>query len=169
MTPARSWTLRVAHPADAGPVSALLDRSYPLLWQGIYESALIAALRPLVTRANPLLLASGTFFIAESKGGMAVGCGGWSPEAPGTRAIVPGTAHIRHFATDPDWLRLGIGAAMLARCIAEARTGGFQWLMADSAHGAERFYAASGFEVQGPSAAQIGDHVLPGTMMRCAL
>jgi len=166
---ARSWSLRVARPGDAKAVSALLDRSYPIAWQGIYESALIDALRPLVTRANPLLLASGTFFVVESVDGMAVGCGGWSPEAPGTRAIVPGTAHIRHFATDPDWLRLGIGAAMLGRCIEEARAGGFRWLMADSAHGAERFYAASGFEVQGPSAAQIGDHILPGTMMRRAL
>jgi len=156
-------------PDDAEPVSALLDRSYPALWAGLYDADLLEAVRPLVTRANPALLASGTFFVAVSDRGMVVGCGGWTHEAPGTGALTTGTGHIRHFATDPLWLRRGIGAAMLRRCIDEARAAGLESLLADSARGAERFYAAFGFEAQEESAPVIGGHVLPGTLMRLVL
>jgi GNAT superfamily N-acetyltransferase len=169
MGAARSWSLRTARPDDAEPVSALLDRSYPTLWAGHYDPDLLAAIRPLVTRANPRLLASGTFFVAIAADGRAVGCGGWTHEAPGTGILTEGVGHIRHFATDPDWLRLGIGAAMLRRCIDEARVAGLAVLMADSARGAEGFYATFGFEAEAPSAPVIGEVVLPGTLMRLVL
>lgn len=166
---ARSWSLRVATPDDAAQVSALLDRSYGTIWVGHYDPDLIATVRPFVTRANPKLLASGTYFVAEDPGGLAVGCGGWTHEAPGTAALEDGVAHIRHFATDPDWLRLGIAAAMLRRCMAEAKASGAVTLFADSALGAEGFYGAFGFEVQGPTAPLINGHALPGVLMRVAL
>jgi N-acetylglutamate synthase-like GNAT family acetyltransferase len=107
--------------------------------------------------------------VAEAPGGLAVGCGGWTHEAPGTAALEDGVAHIRHFATDPDWLRLGIAAAMLRRCMAEAKASGAVTLFADSALGAEGFYGAFGFEVQGPTAPLINGHALPGVLMRVAL
>lgn len=169
MCAARSWSLRVATPDDADAVSALLERSYPVLWRGHYAPALIEAVRPLVTRANPRLLASGTFFVVTRDGGQAVACGGWSHEAPGTGERTPGVGHIRHFATDADWLRRGMAGAVLRRCIEEAGAAGLAALMADSALGAERFYAAFGFEPLGPSAPLIGGHVLPGTVMRLDL
>lgn len=159
----------MAGPGDAAQVSALLDRSYPTIWAGHYEPALIAAVRPFVTRANPALLASGTYFVAMAEEGKAVGCGGWTREAPGTGMLEPGVAHIRHFATDPDWLRQGIGRAMLHRCIVEAKADGAASLFADSAYGADGFYGALGFEPVGPSNPVIGGHVLPGLLMRLVL
>src|SRR5688572_17098748 len=75
MSAAQSWSLRVATPADADTVSALLDRSYPTLWASHYEPALIEAVHPFVVRANPKLLASGTYFVAIVEDGLAVGCG----------------------------------------------------------------------------------------------
>ena len=146
MPEARGWALRVATPEDAEQVSALLDRSYSTAWASFYEADLIAAVRPFVTRANPKLLASGTYFVVTAPDGLAVGCGGWTHEAPGTGALADGVAHIRHFATDPGWLRLGIAGAMLRRCIEEAEAAGATALFADSARGAEPFYAAFGFE-----------------------
>jgi len=169
MSAGRGWSLRTARPDDVGQVSALLERSYLPLWAGHYEAALLDAVAPLVTRANPRLLASGTFFVAMSDCGIAVGCGGWTHEAPGTGVLEDGIGHIRHFATDADWLRLGIGGAIIRRCIAEAKVEGLTTLMADSARGAELFYAAFGFQPLGPSAPMIGDTILPGTMMRLAL
>lgn len=169
MADARSWSLRVATPDDAGQVSALLDRSYSTAWASFYEADLIAAVRPYVTRANPKLLASGTYFVAMSDGGLAVGCGGWTHEAPGTGALADGVTHIRHFATDPEWLRLGIAGAMLRRCMVEAKAGGAATLFADSARGAELFYASFGFETVGPSNPVINGHVLPGILMKRTL
>lgn len=166
MADARSWSLRVATPADADAVSALLDRSYSTMWASYYEPALIAAVRPFVTRANPKLLGCGTYFVVMAQDGLAVGCGGWTHEAPGTAVLAAGVAHIRHFATDPAWLRLGIASAMLRRCIAEAKAAGATTLFADSARGAEAFYTAFGFETQEESAPLIGGHVLPGILMR---
>lgn len=169
MAPDRRWSLRVATPDDAEAVSALLARSYPPLWVGHYPDDLLAAVLPLVTRANPRLLASGTFFVVESCDGLAVGCGGWTRETPGTNIVIPGTGHIRHFATDAAWLRQGIAAAMLTRCIEEARAAGLTALLADSAFGAERFYAAFGFVAESETAPMIGDVILPGTQMRLIL
>lgn len=169
MNAERSWSLRTARPEDAEAVSNLLARSYPLLWTGRYEPALLDTVLPLVTRANPRLLASKRFFVAISEEGPIVGCGGWSLEAPGTGERAPGIGHIRHFATDADWVRHGIGRAILSRCTADAAAEGVRTLLADSAKGAEAFYAAFGFVPQGPSAPLIGGVVLPGTMMKLVL
>lgn len=169
VTAEQRWTLRVAMPGDIDQVSALLDRSYNQLWASHYDADVIAAVRPFVTRANPKLLSSGTYFVVTAPDGLAVGCGGWTHEAPGTGALEDGIAHVRHFATDPDWLRLGIAGAMLRRCIAEAKASGAGTLFADSAHGAEAFYASFGFETLRPSAPNINGHILPGILMRLAL
>jgi len=67
MSEARSWSLRVATPDDADAVSALLDRSYSTMWASYYEPELIAAVRPFVTRANPRLLACGTYFVVMTR------------------------------------------------------------------------------------------------------
>ena len=50
-----------------------------------------------MTRANPGLLASGTYYVAESRDSLIVGCGGWTRESPVDGGIEPGLGHIRHF------------------------------------------------------------------------
>jgi GNAT superfamily N-acetyltransferase len=163
------WSVRIARPEDAAAVSALLERSYPTLWADHHPPELLAAVIPAVTRANPILLASRTFFVAVTPQGDAVGCGGWTREAPGTGEVEEGVGHLRHFATDPQWLRQGIGAAIVAQSIAGAREARLTTLMADSACGAEAFYAAAGFVFERVSAPLIGGVILPGTMMRLSL
>jgi hypothetical protein len=50
-----------------------------------------------MTKANPKLLASGTFYVAQSLHGEIVGCGGWTREQPGTGEVVQGEAAYSTF------------------------------------------------------------------------
>jgi N-acetylglutamate synthase-like GNAT family acetyltransferase len=78
--------------------------------------------------------------------GALAGCGGWSASAPGNTASVAKTAHIRHFATHPDFMGKGVGGAILDRCISEASFAGMANLRCFSSLPAEGFYARHGFQ-----------------------
>jgi GNAT superfamily N-acetyltransferase len=111
--------VRVARPADSGAVSALLVASYSSLLAAHYDSYTLGRALPIMTKANPTLLASGTYYVAEDELGNLVGCGGWTTARPGM--VIEGEAHIRHFATHPERVRRGVGTALLTRCFSEAR------------------------------------------------
>ena len=145
-----STRIRVASPADSDAVSALLTASYSSLLADRYDSDALNRALPLITRANPALLASGTYYVAEGQPGHLVGCGGWMTAHPGSGEIIEGEAHIRHFATHPEWARRGVGTSLLARCISDARRLGIHKLHCFSTLNAERFYRASGFDTVGP-------------------
>ncbi len=118
-------TLRLASLADADEISDLLDHAYGQLLRGAYEDAVIDAALPYLTEADYDLLGSDTFRVAES-GGQIVGCGGWTPWAPGTAEETPGLAHVRQLATHPSFLRRGIAARLLRECLAEAAEEGYE-------------------------------------------
>ena len=163
-------TLRVATPADAARVTALLEASYPPLMADGYEEAELAVALPLMTRANPALLSSGTYYVAEAAKGQVVGCGGWTRERPGTMEVTEGLAHIRHFGTHPDWLGRGVGRAIYELCEKEARAAGIQRLECYSSLNAERFYLALGFTKAGPMELPLDEGVgLPAVLMLRAL
>lgn len=126
------------------------------MFAGFYEPALLDIALPLMTKANPRLLASGTFHVAELRDGRLAGCGGWTMERPGDGMVRAKEAHIRHFATHPGWTRGGIGAALLGRCLAEARAQGVKTLFCYSTLVAEGFYRASGFETIEPLKVTLG-------------
>ena len=98
-----------------------------------------------MTRANATLLSAGTYYLAVSDNGLVVGCGGWTRERPGSGEVGPALAHIRQFATHPDWTGRGIGRAIYAKCEREARSDGVQRFECYSSLNAEGFYAALGF------------------------
>jgi len=90
--------IRVATQADAAAVTAVLESSYSELMKLAYPDTILRrALSPMV-RANPKLLASGTYYVATADDGLVVGCGGWTSEKPGTSETEPGVGHLRHFA-----------------------------------------------------------------------
>lgn len=160
-------TIRAARPDDAAMLSDLLAASYATL-KGYDPHGLANAL-PLMSRANPKLLASGTYYVAEI-GGTAAGCGGWSREKPGSGETADGVGHIRHFATHPDWLRRGIARRLLDHCISEARRAGLRIMMSQSTLPAESFYAAAGFRRLGDIRTEMGPGiVLPAVEMRLDL
>jgi GNAT superfamily N-acetyltransferase len=167
---AASYVLRAAGPGDAEAVTALLEASYPALLAGGYAPDVLAATLPLMTKANPKLLASGTYYVAEVDGGSLAGCGGWTPEKPGSGEIVPGVGHIRHFATHPAWTRRGIASALLVRCVEEAKARGLATMEAFATLSAEDFYRAHGFLPIGPiDVPMTADVSLPSLWMRRGL
>src|SRR5215469_3802878 len=113
-------SVRVARSEDFDALGSLLLASYSKLLAAHYASDLLEIALPFVTRANPTLLASGTYYVAES-GDVLVGCGGWSMVRPGSGETVQGEAYVRHVATHPDWLGRGVGRSLLARCVIDAR------------------------------------------------
>src|SRR6201987_6444029 len=140
-----TFSIRIATPKDSDAVSALLVASYSTLLAPCYNSDMLASALPHLTKANPTLLACGTYYVAERESGNLVGCGGWTAAKPGSGEITEGEAHIRHFATHPEWPRRGIGSALLARCVIDARSAGVRKLHCFSTLNAEWFYRAAGF------------------------
>jgi N-acetylglutamate synthase-like GNAT family acetyltransferase len=161
------FRIRRAESADFAGVDALLQASYPVLMAASYEPSVLASTLPLMVRANPRLLASGTYYVAESNQGMIVGCGGWTAQPPGSEVSTPGIAHLRHFGTHPDWLRRGIGRLIYERCEIDARNAGISQFECNASLNGEPFYAALGFErialVDVPMG---GDVLMPGAHMR---
>lgn len=150
------FTIRVAMPEDEAAVSALLAASYSVLMRPDYDKAILAAALPKMTRANPALLSSGSYYLAEMEGGGLVGCGGWTGERPGDGEVVPDLGHIRHFATHPDWTRCGIGQAIYTTCEAAARRAGLRRLQCYASLNGEGFYAALGFRAVREMAVPMG-------------
>jgi len=144
MSKAPTLTIRTAVPEDSDRLSTLMMASYAMLADSRYDSDVLAAALPLISQANPKLLASGTYFVVESDG-EAAGCGGWTMEEPGGGPIRPGIAHIRHFATHPAHTRKGVAKLILERCFAEATAAGARIMHSRSTLPAESFYAAAGF------------------------
>jgi hypothetical protein len=61
--------VRVARPADSGAVSALLVASYSSLLGAHYDSYTLGRALPIMTKANPTLLAFGTYYVRGGRAG----------------------------------------------------------------------------------------------------
>ena len=159
--------MRVTTLSDAAGVGALLQASYPKLMASAYDEVLLAPALKLMTRANPALVASGTFYIAEARDGSVVGCGGWTLECPGGDVVEAGVGHIRHFGTHPDWTNRGIGRAIYRRCEADARSAGITSFECYASLNAKGFYSALGFEsIRRMDCALSSSVAFPGVLMR---
>ena len=139
-----AFRIRTARQDDLAAIERVLAASYPVLMAGAYEPALLARALPMMIRAQPRLVGSGTYYVAEAEGEI-VGCGGWSPEAPDRPGSVPGVAHIRHFAVSPDWIGRGVGRALYRRCEERAGRAGIRLFECYSSLNGEPFYRALGF------------------------
>lgn len=139
------YETRVAQPADAAAVGELLELSYRALMASAYAAESLAPALGLITRANPALLSSGTYYVAQTPAGLLVGCGGWTRERPGTGLVEPHVGHLRHFATHPEWIRRGVGRAIYRLCEVGARSAGVKALECYSTLNGEQFYATLGF------------------------
>jgi N-acetylglutamate synthase-like GNAT family acetyltransferase len=141
-----SYSVRKSSAGDLAAVTKLLQASYPILMKSAYDSGVLDPALGLMTRANPKLLSSGTYYVAESGDSAVIGCGGWTREHPGGEIEVEAVGHIRHFGTHPDWTRRGIGSAIFRRCEEDARVSGIREFECYSSLNAECFYSALGFE-----------------------
>ena len=136
--------IRTARTSDLAAIERVLAASFPALMADAYEPELLARALPMMTRAQPGLVGSGTYYVALADGKI-VGCGGWSREVPDGPAGEEGVAHIRHFAVARDWVGRGIGRALYQRCEARARAAGIRAFECYSSLNGEPFYRALGF------------------------
>lgn len=145
------WTdvaFRIAGRADLSGVDALLARSYPRLLKADYPASVLVTALPLIARARPELLASGTYWVAVMDGAI-VGAGGWSPGTPGRGRAAGRLGHVRHLVTDDRLLRRGIARGLMDRAMAQARAAGVERLDCLSTRTAVPFYASAGFTALG--------------------
>ncbi len=156
---------------DLSEIDALLARSYPVLLKNHYLPSILVTAIPHISKAQPRLLSSGTYFVVENKAGNIVGAGGWTAVAPGTgRVAAPKTGHIRHVVTDHRVTRSGIGRMLMDQVFASARAGGMEQLDCLSTLMAVPFYAACGFHEVGPVSVNLQPGIdFPAIAMRCKL
>ncbi len=156
----------MANPDDESRVSALLLASYAVLMADAYDAGVLAAALPRMTRANPRLLGSGTFYVVDGPDASIVGCGGWTLATPGTDTSTAGVAHLRHFATHPAYTRRSVGRLVYDRCAASARLAGADRFHAYSSLTAVPFYASMGLAPVRDFDLSLGDDVkLPAKLM----
>jgi GNAT superfamily N-acetyltransferase len=164
------YSVRVTTLNDAQSVTALLDNSYPVLMRSCYEEPALSAALSIICKANPSLLSSGTYYLAETQDSLVVGCGGWTREEPGEGSIVPKLGHIRHFATHSAWVGQGISRSIYLACEQQARESGITQFECYSTLNAEGFYAALGFKPIKPIDVNLSNQVsLSGVLMRRSL
>ncbi len=150
--------VRVAGDQDFQTIHALLKRSYPVLMKPAYAPDVLSAALPLMTQANPDLITSGSYYVAEN-GGVIVGCGGWTWTAPGTGAASEGLVPARHFAVDPEHMSNGVGRAIFERCRADALVAGATRIQSLSSLNAEPFYERMGLRRLNLTELPIGEGV----------
>lgn len=164
------FIIRIASPNDETSVSALLDTCYSTLMAQDYSPDILAKALPLICHANPKLLSSQTYYVAETPSGLIIGCGGWTKERPGSGQSETGLGHIRHFATHPNWIRHGGGAVDYRKCKTDAHHQGVRKLECYSSLSAQSFYAAMAFKVIGPIDIPLQNACLfPSVHMVCEL
>lgn len=144
------FSIRIAEPSDKMAVSALLLKSYTALLRPAYDAGTLEKALPLITQANPELLSSGTYYVALDHNGSVVGAGGWTKQSPTGQNETTTNGNIRHFGTDPDAARKGIGRALMDRCISDASAAGLQEFNCYSTLNGEAFYSACGFSTVEP-------------------
>ncbi len=136
-------TLRTTTNADVSAVDRLLQSSYTRLLKSCYSPSVQVTAVPIISRANPALMSSGTYYVAVDREGTIVGAGGWTRSVKGRDV-----ADVRHVATDYRHLRQGIARRIMMGVIAEARLAGIRRLDCLSTPVAVPFYQAMGFTPQ---------------------
>lgn len=153
-----SLTIRATTLADLAEVDALLSRSYTSLLRADYPPSVLVTALPLISRAQPDLLASGSYFVAveavkavKAVGpGAVVAAGGWTAAAHHKPGHTGHTGHIRHVVTDKAHVRRGIGRQLMIHVLDHAKQAGMTRVDCLSTRTAVPFYASLGFKEIGP-------------------
>jgi GNAT superfamily N-acetyltransferase len=162
-------TPRIATQADLPAIDALLARSYPTLLKPDYPASVLVTALPLISRAQPALLASGSYWVTLD-GTEAVACGGWTANAPPGRRTPQGWGSIRHVATDPKRTRQGLARTLMAAALDQAKAAGISDMQCLSTRTAVPFYASLGFEEVRPVEVTLRNGIIfPSVEMRASL
>ena len=145
----QALTIRTTDANDVTAIDRLLGSSYPALLKNDYPPSLLVTAVPLIAKAQPKLISTGTYFLAEDEDGAVVAAGGWTRGAPAGGLRQDKTGHIRHVVTDHRRTRQGIGRRLMEHIVSDAQSAGVERLECMSTLTAERFYQACGFTTLG--------------------
>jgi len=160
---------RLAVRGDLAAVDALLARSYPRLLKPDYPASVLVTALPIISRAQPDLVMSGSYWVAV-QGQALVGAGGWTRAAPAGSMPDERAGHVRHVMTDDRAVRRGIGRGLMARVKAQAMAAGVTQLDCLATRTAVPFYTAMGFATLGPVEVPLRAGIsFPAVRMTCAL
>lgn len=149
--------LRIAAPADAAAIDALMRSAGDVLFRRFYDEQQASSAVRFVSQVDPMLLRDGTYFVLEAEGQL-VACGGWSrrdrlytgsgDSEDDARLLDPESepARVRAMFTRADWTRRGLGRRILQACEDAARVEGFGRLSLMATLPGVPLYAAYGFE-----------------------
>ena len=161
-------SLRIAEPADAPAIQALIGLSVRGLSDGFYAAAQVESALRHVFGVDSQLIADGTYYVVEA-GDELVAAGGWSArrtlyggdqhKTAADLMLDPSTdaARIRAFFVHPGWARRGLGRRLFAACEAAARAAGFRGLELVATLPGEPLYAALGFVAREPVTVPLPD------------
>jgi N-acetylglutamate synthase-like GNAT family acetyltransferase len=165
-----AFFLRAAMPEDEAAVTVLLEASYGQLLTNAYGQALASALFPVIAKAKPELLASGSYYVAVTSAGQAIGAGGWTRERPGAGDVDEDLGHIRHVATHPDWTGQGVGRALIDHVVCDAKAKGIKRFECYASLNSVDFYTRLGFVKVRPIDIPVGeDLIMPSLLMERTL
>lgn len=147
---------RPAVASDAPRISALMETSISEIFPRFYDARQTASSVVYVGHLDMQLIEDGTYFVHEADGDI-VACGGWSRRnklysGPGdtgddARLLDPRTepARVRAMFVRGDWVRRGLGRAILESCDQGARDEGFTRFVLGATLPGVPLYTAFGF------------------------
>jgi GNAT superfamily N-acetyltransferase len=166
---------RLATPADAAAISALMRASTLELFARFYDARQTASAAVHIAHLDTRLIEDGTYFVHEA-GGEIVACGGWSRRSKlytgsgetddDARLLDPATepARVRAMFVRSDWTRCGLGRAILESCERAAAAEGFSRLVLGATLPGVPLYRAFGFVETGRFTLTMPD----GVSVQCA-
>ncbi|MEM8555418.1 MAG: GNAT family N-acetyltransferase [Pseudomonadota bacterium] len=165
MTDTLDVTVRLARAGDLSRLDALFGRTYPKLLKADYPPSVMVTAVPLIAKAQPALVSSGTFRVAELSNGDIIGAGGWTP-----RRKRPQIGDVRHVVCDDRFLRNGIARSILQASMKEAAADGVRIMDCKSTRTAVPFYLSMGFVPLGPIDVPLRDGItFPAIQMQLRL
>ena len=156
-----SWPVRIATREDIARIRPLMDRSIrELLRPYLPPEAVEASFE--IMGLDTQLIDDGTYFAIDDAGRI-IGCGGWSRRATlfggdhtsgrSPTLLNPETdaARVRAMYTSPDYVRRGVGRAILVACERAATAAGFKRTELMATMAGEPLYRACGYSVIEPA------------------
>jgi GNAT superfamily N-acetyltransferase len=170
--------LRVAEPADAAAIQALMTASVEAIFPAFYDPAQTASAVKHIGVLDPALVEDRTYFVVEAPDGTLVACGGWSRRdklfmggavtGGEARQLDPATepARVRAMFVSGDWTRRGLGTRILEACEDAARAEGFTHMALMATLPGLQLYRSWGFTEEQPQDLVMPDGVVvPGVAM----
>lgn len=170
--------LRVAEPADAEAIQALMTASVAAIFPAFYDAEQTASGLRHIGVLDLTLVEDGTYFVVTAPDGSLAACGGWSRRdklfngaaATGgeARLLDPAVepARVRAMFVHGDWTRRGLGTRILEACEDAARAEGFRELALMATLPGLPLYRSWGFGDESPRDLVMPDGVVvPGAAM----